>query len=392
MRFEDLFEYPGSAGYCTPKWDAIMSIPEFKAMETCPHSSKWHKEGGPMEHTKCVLNNMIWILSNGGFAYHKANVSSTNVKVLLLAALFHDIGKPACTIEKNGDYSAPMHGETGSGITRRLLFDEDIKIRERVVFMVRKHMTMHNIQLYKNPEKIKRTLVDFTKNWDMWDGDDVWSMMCILCLCDEMGSFRFDETMFEKYDRQMKLMELRNEYGVTAQYMSNYDVSFTDFSEPKFTDPINVYVMIGFAGSGKSTYIKNHLGDIPVVSRDIMRADMGFCKHGEKKILSKENENAVTVALEKKMCEYAEAGQDFVIDNMNLKLSYRLDYHTLLSPIRKIKWHYIYVEAPTIEDVVKRRESDFGESADKIVSGMVERLEFPYSWEYHTFKVIKQDN
>ena len=35
-----------------------------------------------------------------------------------------------------------------------------------------------------------------------------------------------------------------------------------------------VYIMIGIPGSGKSTYVKNNLADIPMISRDIIRIEL----------------------------------------------------------------------------------------------------------------------
>lgn len=401
MKFDFFFKSPTIDSYYEPIWDNIMTIKEFKDMETCPHSKKWHKEGSPLEHTKMVLKNAIWYLSHGGFSEHVPIKGSKCGKVFLLAALFHDIGKPQATIEKNGDYTCPFHGEIGSGIARRLLFDEDIDVREAVCFMVRKHMVMHNLSNYKDPLKIKKELAYFDACFYR-DSLVTWDMMCALSLCDEMGSIRFDETFFEKYNRQAKLIDLPYvKCGISYDHplrMEEYNELF-DLCEKKDNDedPIDVFVMIGMAGSGKSTYIKEHkidglpnISGLPVISRDIMRAELGYCKPGEKKILSKEQEDEVSTALTNKMIELAGEGKSFVIDNMNLKLGYRMDYHRLLDPIHKIRWVYIYVEAPSIEENIRRRKDDFGEKTESIVNSMIERFEYPYPWEYDILITQKQ--
>ena len=44
---------------------------------------------------------------------------------------------------------------------------------------------------------------------------------------------------------------------------------------------MKIYIMIGCPGSGKSTLIKRNLvEDFPVVSRDIIREELGMCGVG----------------------------------------------------------------------------------------------------------------
>lgn len=394
MKFEDFFTADASFHEFSPKWDSIMELQEFKDMETCPHSFKWHKEGSPMNHTRLVVANMVDMVERGSFFEHSTGaVSIKKKKILLLAALFHDIGKPKTTIEKNGDYSAPFHGEAGVSITRTLLYDEDIEVREGVCFMVLKHMMMHNLRDFKNYNKIERAMMDFNQCFhdNSWVN---WNMMCTLGLCDEMGSVRFDTSFVKKYENQEymvnypeRTLNITQVTPLTKDRMNG----LMGWDNPAHKEEITVYVMIGNAGSGKSTYIEKNLSGIPVISRDIMRAELGYCKPGEKRILDKEKENNVSDALKRKMVEYAEAGKDFVIDDMNLKLAYRTEYHDLLCHRRKIKWVYIYVEAPSLAENIRRRYDEFGRTAAaSIITPMVGRLEFPYEWEYDELIIYKQ--
>ena len=56
-----------------------------------------------------------------------------------------------------------------------------------------------------------------------------------------------------------------------------------------------VFVMCGLPGSGKSTWASENHGDLPIVSRDIIRAKLGFTSSAdEKAVLTAGQEKQVT--------------------------------------------------------------------------------------------------
>ena len=80
-----------------------------------------------------------------------------------------------------------------------------------------------------------------------------------------------------------------------------------------------VYLMFGIPGSGKSTWIKKNLpNDIPIVSRDIIRAELGLTSSAdEKAVCSREDEELVTKREYALIRRLAKSGKDFVIDDTN---------------------------------------------------------------------------
>lgn len=81
----------------------------------------------------------------------------------------------------------------------------------------------------------------------------------------------------------------------------------------------DVFFMIGIPGSGKSTWISKNLGlDYPIVSRDLIREELGYCKNGEKTKGTEEQEEQVTELQMSRIKKYLKLGQPFVIDNTNL--------------------------------------------------------------------------
>ncbi len=84
----------------------------------------------------------------------------------------------------------------------------------------------------------------------------------------------------------------------------------------------NVYIMRGIPGSGKSTYIKDKLDGIAVVSRDDIRQKYFGVGDDEKAILTPSLEHKVTEIFWDQIEALISRKNDIVIDNTNLKNKY----------------------------------------------------------------------
>ena len=81
-------------------WKNIWKIPEFSVLSECKQSPKWHAEGCVKNHVMLVCNECLNYVNNN------INGNTEYKKILLLAALFHDIGKGVTTFEKDGKWHA----------------------------------------------------------------------------------------------------------------------------------------------------------------------------------------------------------------------------------------------------------------------------------------------
>ena len=168
---------------------------------------------------------------------------------------------------------------------------------------------------------------------------------------------------------------------------------FIDYTEEVInsTNDFCVYILCGFPGCGKSTYYKEFLADKPIISRDIIRGELGIdgaTTTNDKKVVgTKEEEDKVSEIFNKKMIEYCENKESFVLDNTNLKYQYRKDYLLRIMKYNpKVK--IIYIEAPNyIKDCIDRRK---GEIPKKVYDRMEHNFDFPQLYECDELIIVKQ--
>jgi poly(A) polymerase len=104
-------------------------LPEVEALKGVKQCPKWHGEGDAYRHTLMVLEEAPPGVENQ------------------IAALLHDIGKPATTMLIEDEIKSKGHEDVGAeiaeAILKRLKFDNDTT--ERVKRMVRNHMRPHHL-------------------------------------------------------------------------------------------------------------------------------------------------------------------------------------------------------------------------------------------------------
>ena len=145
--------------------------------------------------------------------------------------------------------------------------------------------------------------------------------------------------------------------------------------------------MIGLPGAGKDTWITNNLPNThKIVCRDDIRAEIGLCNAGEKIVASRQQENLVTSIFNQKLVEYVRAGENVVINNINIKRKYRSDYKKLLSGF-DVNWIYVVIEAPDLDTNKKRRNRQI---PPEVLDKLAANYEPPTPDEYDEIVYAKQ--
>lgn len=138
-------------------------------------------------------------------------------------------------------------------------------------------------------------------------------------------------------------------------------------------------MMCGLAGSGKSTYIKNNFKDLPIVSRDILRAQLGFTKSADHKaMLSREDEDLVTMCQNKYINDLCSADKDFVLDNQNNRKCFRQDIENIVRQYPNMQIVVVKMNTP-LEKCIERRK---GQIPAHIMRSIHSKFEYPTEDEY----------
>lgn len=360
-----------------PKWDFIWTLEPFKACIGVNQNKEWHREMLE-EHIQAVTMHMKDIIDGNCPDWIRQNIDDAYVNKLALmaAALCHDLGKATTTKWDDGlkQWKCKNHGAVGEKIVREFFFDEpDIYLREKVCWLVRHHMTMHHLA-EKNEDEIIEKIKFLSSSYANFND------FAALYVCDCLGSDNLhndDEGWVNEMAFARKCFDVYNEHA-------DEWVRFTTNEEP------DVIIMMGISGSGKSTwaeqYAKEH--DYKILSRDTIREELGMSAYGKKFKGNKSQENKVTEYFNKQLVHYIQNGVPVIIDNMNLQERYRKAYKELLNEY-DLKWGGVYVEAPSLEENIKRRENQI---ASLEIEHMLDRLDFPRTYEFDVLKLFKQYN
>lgn len=356
-------------------WVAVEAIPEFSKLKDAQQNPIWHNEGDAFEHTKRVCSKMIELLAT------IEDVNDEEKLVLLASALFHDIGKGVTTIwdEEKGAWSAPRHAIVGERLTRTLLWDEPFELRESICSLVRNHMKpLHFSESTQQVRDLIRMSYGVGKYYNILNLLRLKTADCTGAIQTKEDGWRDKlkdiNVLASEYNCLDKSYEFTNEYSKYKFFNdSTMEYPIELYDESEFT----VYIMIGLPGSGKDTWIKNNLPDLPTVCRDDIRTEIGI--KGEKPMGNKKEEVEVTKIFNERLLEYGRKKQSFVINNTNLKKLYRTGYQGMLNPY-KPKYVYVYVEASSLKTNLSRRN---GQIPKDVIVNMRNYFEFPHPSECH---------
>lgn len=131
---------------------------------------------------------------------------------------------------------------------------------------------------------------------------------------------------------------------------------------------MEIYIMCGIPGSGKSTWIKNNLPeDILVISRDLIRATIGISESPEHKAVGTSSEEVLVTKLENEAIKNAcYKFKSFVVDDINTG-KYRKNLIELLrkcAPTAEIIG--VNIDTP-VEKCIERRK-------DQIKPAIIQRI------------------
>lgn len=247
-------------------------------MKQTPQSRRWHGEGDVLTHTEMVVEEL-----------HKLpeyqELSERQQQISTIAAWMHDIGKIQQSREVGDDIEAPNHAGVGSRIAREVLWrnynmcgaEELMQMRETITLLVRYHsLPPHAI----DSQDAKVRLHSIAANGLLVPDFSI-KLLCLLARADIMGRICRDKQ--EMLDQIAFCEELAKEEGCfDAPYPFPSDLTRRAYLDGRdiWKDQTlhddtwgEVVLMSGLPGTGKDTWIHEHLPYIPMVSLDDIRRD-----------------------------------------------------------------------------------------------------------------------
>ena len=351
-----------------PDWDALRRTDWFQLLYECPQAPDYHAEGNVGIHTEMVAEAMLGLPEY-------SDLPLAGQRVLLAAALLHDMAKPACMVIEDGKISSPRHAAVGEKMARELLWDADFEQREQICSLVR----LHGLPLWA---------LEKQNPWSAVIGASLRcsnKMVYLLAKADVLGRICADQADLLDRVEYFKEFCIENQCFETAYPFVNAHSKFRYF----FTDaryPAELYddtafqirLMSGIPGSGKDTFLKNNL--LPVVSLDGLRQEMGV-EHGD----SKGQGHVVQAAygLAKKYCA---ARQSFVWNSTNLTSDLRSKLINTLS-VYNPAFQITYVETSRAQ-IFQRRKEDIPYAH---LERMIRMLDLPLPTEAHEVAYIRNN-
>lgn len=278
---EDLFSLVPEPGK-TIDWPAILQSPlgePIYRLSAIQQNPVWHGEGDVLTHTKLVCEALVWDVEWRALPPQER-------QILFLSALLHDIGKTTCTRLDNGAWSSPHHSQAGAAMARLMLWQdfglcgtpEKQAARESICMLIRAHMApVRSMDLSMPERKVIRLSTDGSQSNGFSN-----RLLTLLARADTLGRISADAR--ESLNAVEFFAELASEQScLDTSYP--FDSSFERYAYLSGEDrwPIPHYnatwgqiiMLSGLPGVGKDTYIRQNLPDLPVVSLDDIRDELG---------------------------------------------------------------------------------------------------------------------
>lgn len=216
----------------TVNWDEAIKIPEIAILETIPQHSWWHAEGNALNHTKMVVNRMLYYIDNNAGVFNDPDYR----KILVYAALFHDVGKAVTTsIGEDGYYHCPNHAEKGAEIMKDVLPKLNISsdLITAICSLIRNHMCPRYAMKEEDQEKAILKLANSLENIDF-------EALILLKRCDDEGSIHPKSDIPELLDKALEIFYDKISYKrgtmVTIKKLETIDENHKKFGHPNGID------------------------------------------------------------------------------------------------------------------------------------------------------------
>ena len=344
-------------------------------LDATPQHPAYHGEGSAGIHTRMVCGELA-----DDPAYRALGERERNV--LATAAILHDIGKIPATRLEDGRWTSPNHGAIGERMARELLWrdfglcgtPEAMAFREGVCLLVRRHMLPVHVMEREDSQRLLMKIAQ--------DGEACGvtaDMLCTLAAADVRGRIAADTDALMQNVELCRLFagecgclhgaarfadaHTRRAYFLERSVSPEYALHDNTWGE--------VVLMSGLPGVGKDTWIAQNLPDLPVVSLDSLRAEMG--------VSPKDEQGGVAQAAKERAREHLRAHRPFVWSATNLTQATRASLVGLFENYGAAV-RIVYLETDWAENL-RRNAGRRDAVPEAAIAKMLGKLDPPHRWE-----------
>ncbi len=350
---------------------------ELSKLKGVPQNPDYHAEGDVFCHTQMVCGKLVKLPD-----WQK--LGREEQELLFLAAAFHDIGKISCTKQQDGKWVSPKHTVRGEKEFRRMAYREGARYglsfrqREAVAKLIRYHglpvwfwtKKRPDFNLLEAAECVPLRLLFLLSFADVQGRE-----------ADLAGGLSGQVELFADYAKELDVWE--HPYAFSGAY-----TKFRYFQKESLWQGTDLYdglefdvtVMSGLPLSGKDTWIGKNGGNLPVVSLDDIRAEMGIPP-------AKGSGRVVQEALGRAR-DFLRKKEPFIWNATNTVQETRQKLVRLFAGYGA-RVHLIYLEAPYGELLARNRKRE-RHIPEPVLEDMIRKLEIPAPWEAYEVKWVTE--
>jgi predicted kinase len=294
---------------------------------------------------------------------------------LFATVLLHDVAKPYCTqTGEDGRITARGHSRRGDLMVRRLLWElgAPVEWREHVAALVRHHQVPFWALERPDLQQIAFRVSLLARNDDL----------VLLATADILGRVCGDTAevleniaLYEEYCAEQRCLDGPRRFPSDHARFWYFRTPGRDPDYAAYDDTrLTVTVLSGLPGVGKDHWIAAHRPQVPVVSLDRLRAELGVKPGGDQRPVA-----AAAHALAR---EHLRAGRSFVWNATNVSRQLRDQCVGLIAAYRG-RVEVVALEAPPrlLRERNRAREAPV---PDAVIDRLVRRWETPDPTEAHT--------
>jgi len=352
-------------------WPALReAYPWVDALHACPQDSVYHAEGDVGVHTAMACDALA--------ADPEFRALSREAREnVFTAVLMHDVAKPACTKrESDGRITSRGHSNRGDVLARQLLWREGVSFarREAICGLIR----YHQVPFFLVDRADSRKLAFRVSHVARCDH------LAIVARADGEGRRCRDDA---DQRRILDNVALFREYCDENECLSGPRVFASDHSRFLYflkegRDPtycahddtaFEATLMVGLPAAGKDTWIQQNAVDLPLVSLDRIRAELGIDPAGPQARVVDEARQRAKAHLRR--C------QAFVWNATNLGRDIRASLISLFANYGA-RVRVVYLEAP--EAILRERNQSRSEPVPaRAIERMLNRWTIPSLVDAH---------